>query len=217
MRRILRLVCVGAGAVLVGALSGCSTVLFSDNGAAERSAAVEREALIDAAAAVSRTKWPAPDDASWQSRIAHLGSEHVSKSDAVEVYLASLASLGEAGTRYDLVLADAGEHLKAADGLARAAANAANSVRPVMADVSIVEDAIGDLRYTRDIYVECLKTLAKEGEPAPAGNVRALKSQFDDAIKALGDVADELADRVADDRTETFAGPPQRDRLNGSL
>lgn len=214
MRRILRLVCVGAGAVLVGALGGCSTVLFSDNGAAERSAAVEREALIDAAAAVSRTKWPAPDDASWQARIAHLGSEHVSKSDAVEVYL---ASLGEGGARYDLVLADAGEHLKAADGLARAAANAANSVRPVMADVSVVEDAIGDLRYTRDIYVECLKTLAKEGEPAPAGNVRALKSRFDDAIKALGDVADELADRVADDRTETFAGPPRRYRLNGSL
>lgn len=214
MRRVLRLGCVWAGAVLVGALSGCSTVLFSDNGAAERAEAVEREALIDAAAAVSRTKWPAPDDASWQARIAHIGDERVSKSDAVEVYL---ASLGEEGTRYDLVLADAGEHLKAADGLARAAAIAANSVRPVMADVSIVEAAIGDLRQTRDIYVESLKTLAKDGEPVQTAIVRDLKSQFDEAIKTLGAAADELADRVADDRTETFAGPPQRYRLNGSL
>lgn len=211
----MRLGWLSAGLVLAGALGGCSTVIFSENSADERGAAIEREALIDAAAAVSKTKWPEPQNVSWQARIAHIGADRVSKSDAVEAYL---ASFGDSKPKYDKVLGDAGAHLLAADNLTRAAANAANSVRPVMADVSVVEEAIGDLRQTRDIYLESLKILAREGEPVRSANIRALKSQFDGAIKELGDVADELADRVADDATQIYAGPSSpRYKLNGSL
>lgn len=215
MRKVARLGCLLAGVIQVGALGGCSTVLFSEDNSAARTAAIEREALIDAAETLSRTSWPEPENVSWQARIVHIGADRVSKSDAVEIYL---ASLGETGDRYSKVLRDAEAHLRAADDLALAAANAAQSVRPVMDDVSIVEEAIGDLRQTRDIYVESLKALAKLGEPAPSPTVRELKSGFDTAIKTLGAVADELADRIADDDTETFAGPAQHDQLvEGSL
>lgn len=215
MRKVARLGCLLAGVILVGALGGCSTVLFSGDNSTDRAAAVEREALIEAAETVSRTSWPEPENVSWQARIVHIGAGRVSKSDAVETYL---ASLGDAGDRYGSVLRDAEAHLRAADELALAAANAAQSVRPVMDDVSIVEEAIGDLRQTRDIYVESLKTLAKLGEPVPPSIVRDLKSAFDSAIKSLGSVADELADRIADDDTETFAGPAQHEQfVEGSL
>lgn len=214
MRNTVRLGRVWAGVVLAGVLGGCSTVIFSEHSSTERTTAIEREALIEAAAAVSRTQWPKPENASWQARIVHIGASRLSQSDAVDAYL---ASLGGDETRYVRVLDDAGAHLRAADGLTRAAANAAQSVRPVTADISIVEAAIGDLRQTRDIYVEALKVLDKQGEPVPAASLRQLKSDFDSAIKQLGAVADELADRVADDHTETFAGPTRRDTIDGSL
>lgn len=215
MRKVARLGCLLAGVIVAGALGGCSTVLFSENNSAARTAAIEREALIDAAETVSRTNWPEPEKVSWQARIVHIGADRVSESDAIGIYL---TSLGATGDRYSKVLRDAEGHLRAADGLALAAANAAQSVRPVMEDVSVVEDAIGDLRQTRDIYVESLKILAKQGEPVSSSTVRELKSDFDAAIKSLGAVADELADRIADDDTETFAGPARHDPLaEGSL
>lgn len=204
MRKLLRLGLILAGAILAGAAAGCSTVIFTQGDNASRTSAVEREALIEAAAAISETKWPEPDSMSWRARIAHIGEPRVSKSDAARVYLASLETEGD---RYGKILADAAQHLRAAEGMTRAAANAASSVRPVMADISVVEEAIGDLRQARDIYVECLETLEEQGEPIGQQYVSDLKSQFDNAIRELGEAADILADRVAADQTKTFAAP----------
>ncbi|MEZ5982000.1 MAG: hypothetical protein R3C54_06780 [Parvularculaceae bacterium] len=210
MRINLRLVGVVFGALLtgplLGSLGGCSTVVFSENTSTQRAAAVEREALIDAASQVAKTKWPHPQNASWQARFISMspGGERLSQSETINAYLNSLSS---DQSKPEQVLADAQGHLAAASALARAANAAAGSIRPVKADVAIVEEAIGDLRDTRDIYVASLKSLAKHGEPVQTTNVRELKSEFDDAIRELGAAADLLADRVDGDQTETFAAP----------
>lgn len=213
MRSIIRVGGALVGAVIIGMSGGCSTVIFTDsNVAADRASAIEREALIEAASAVSETKWPQPTQIAWQARLSPLSASEdvVTEADAAEAYLSSIRVPGR---RHEQVYADAEAHLRAAAALARAADAATNSVRPVKADIAVVEDAIGSLRQTRDIYVLSLKALARHGEPVEAENVRALKDDFDDAIKALGSAADALADRVARDRTKTFAGPVRSDPL----
>lgn len=197
-RRLAAIAAIGLG--------GCSTVLSSENGAELRAAAIEREALKSAADAVALTRWPKPENADWGARLAGVvgaGSERFSEDDAVAAYL---AALGES-PRQDDLLADAARHVAAAGELARVAQGAAESIRPTMTDVSIVEDAIIGLRATRDIYLEAADALAKEGEALSPAEERALKAAFGDAIKELGAAADHLADRVAADDTTTYASP----------
>lgn len=216
MRGILRLGCAGAGVVLLGlAASGCTTVVLSDNKTpAERSVAVERAQLARAAQEVSKTRWPKPEQESWRARL--IGFEDsgadVTSSDALDFYIAALRAESD---RSERVLADAEQHLRAAAGLVRAAEAAADAVRPAMSDVSIVEGAIGDLRQTRDIYLASLKALARDGDTIDAERTRDLKHAFNDAIRDIGAAADVLADRVANDETNTLAGP--RRNTAGSL
>ena len=187
-------------------LGGCSTVIKSENSETLRAAAVEREALIAAAGAVVETKWPKPDGADWGARLvgaAPSGSRDVSENDAAAMYLAKLGPAPRKGA----LLADAAVHIGAAQELARAAEATAQAVRPARADVSIIEEAIVDFRQTRDIYLATLKTIAKDGEPVTSSETKALKASFAGAIEALSAAADDLADSVERDDTETFAGP----------
>jgi hypothetical protein len=204
VRRVAYLRLFAAAAVT--ALGGCSTVLKSENSAELRAAAIEREALKSAAEAVASVKWPKPESADWGARLAGVvgaAPERVSEDDAARAYLAVLGP----APRKDALLADAARHVAAAGELARLAEGAAEAIRPTMTDVSIVEEAIIDFRRTRDVYYEAVAALAGEGEAFSSAESRALKASFSDAIERLGDAADALADRVAEDDTRTFAGP----------
>ncbi len=184
------------------AASACSTGL-SSNSEALRAAAVEREALSAAAEAVRATKWPKPEAADWGARLAGVvGDGRFSEEDAAAAYVAGLRA-----PRKPALIADANAHLDAAAELARIGEAVAQSVRPAMADVSTLEEAIVDLRTTREVYLAGMKAIAKDGEPVAPGEVRAIKASFSEAIEKLGDTADDLADAVEADRTETFAGP----------
>lgn len=185
-------------------VGGCSTVVFSQNQAENRNAAIERDALVSAASAISETKWPQPRSASWTARLTGGSSDAslVSKDAAIEAYL---KSLGAPPGRQTIVFSDAARHLDAANALVDAASLAAESIRPLMADVAIVEEAIGELRENRDIYLASLKELAHEGEMIDSVAVRALKAEFNEAIEAVGEAADLLAAKVSLDRTETVA------------
>ena len=214
-RRFLRAIAsVGALVTMTG---GCSTVVFQEHAGATRSPAVERDALVRAASDVSQTKWPKPEGASFGRLLTVVvgSGDRVTESDAVDRYLESLAT---AQDRRLVVLADAERHLAAASLLAQAAEAAAEGFRPAMADVSLVESAIGDLRSVRDIYLSSLKRLSKEGEEVDSQTVSVLRSAFNDSIERIGDAADRLADAVAHDRTETLADRPmRRANFTGSL
>jgi hypothetical protein len=216
---VRRLLC-SAGVLSCAALglvsSGCSTVVFTQNETSDRDSAVEREALVNAASAIAETKWPQPQSASWAARLTGAAntSELTSKDEAVDTYI---ASLGTPPGRQATVYADAARHLKAANELVDAAKLAAESIRPLTADVAVVEDAISELRENRDIYLACLKELAHQGEMIETTDVRALKAEFNQALEAIGDAADLLADKASQDRTETVARSTERLNLNGSL
>jgi len=214
-----RFLCAIAGVgALVTITGGCSTVVFQEHAGATHSPAVEREALVRAASDVSQTKWPKPEGASFGRMLTGVvvgSGDRVTESDAVDRYLESLAT---AQDRRLVVLADAERHLAAASLLAQAAEAAAEGFRPAMADVSLVESAIGDLRSVRDIYLSSLKRLSKEGEEVDSQTVSVLRSAFNDSIERIGDAADRLADAVAHDRTETLADRPmRRANFTGSL
>ncbi|MBI1365371.1 MAG: hypothetical protein GC153_05380 [Alphaproteobacteria bacterium] len=215
MRR-LRLASLAAGAVVaVSSLGGCSTVVFSQNRGSDQAATVEREALLRAASAIETTKWPEPKEASFAERLTGLigGGGDAGKDGAVKAYLAAMPATG----RKEIVFADASDHLNAAAALAQAAYAAAESIRPVKSDISIVESAIAKLREDRDIYLAALKALDRSGENVESDDMRGLKSEFNSAIANIGAAADRLADSVAHDRTETLVSEPPPNKLTGSL
>lgn len=202
MPEFVRLGRVAAGICFIAiAAGGCSTVMRSEDAVALRAGHAERAALIEAAAAVARANWPTSDDGGWGGQVFAGQARAASAAKAAEFYLSTLA----APDRKNIVLADAATHLRAADALADATLSAAESLRPTMADVTVVETAIGDLRAARNIYLESLKALSRE-QKIDAGEIRGLKIAFNEAIEAVGEAADVLAERVEAERSRAFAG-----------
>lgn len=218
--RVRKLLSVSGGvAVALTALVlsvGCSTVIVPEKRAAERAAVMERAALVEAANELSQTKWPKPDSASWGARLTgFIGSgDRVSENEAAEAYLTLLQTKADPASA---LFSDASYQLAAADDLIEAAAVAAASMRPAMADVSVMEKAISDLRETRDIYISCLKTLDDEGARVDEDAVRQLKTDFNLAIEAVGVAADSLAESAARIDAKTFAKPESRRNFRSAL
>jgi uncharacterized protein YceK len=186
--------------------SGCSTVVLSQDPQQQETAA-EHAALAEAASAVAAAPWPKTAPASWSERLAGADQPElrISTTDAAQHYVASLGV-----ARRDAVLAEAARHLSAARALVEVAEAMSGALRPVMADVSLVEGAISDLRQARDIYLASLKLIDRAGEPVAAAEARRLKSDFGAVIGALGAAADRLAEEVESDPRRTFAGPAPR-------
>ncbi len=192
--------------------SGCATIVLSDNQSSERSATAAHSALVSAAADVSSADWPRGDRGFWEGNFADLTG--AGKDDKVDVYLASLAP---GPGRVAAIQSDAWDKLRSAGALVDAAHSAAEAVQPAAADVDVVETAIGNLRECRDVFIASLKAAAKQGDPVDGAALRALKAAFNESISDLGAAADKLADRVANDRTKTYARPGSRRNLTGSL
>ena len=98
--------------------------------------------------------------------------ERITKDQAVEVYVAVLEKSGDPQAA---LLADAETQLRAADVLTAAATSAASAVRPVMADVAIVEGAMGELRQAREIYLASIAMVTTDKD-ATSEMKRGLKS-----------------------------------------
>lgn len=107
---------------------------------------------------------------------------------------------------------DASRHLAAAKVLKAAAEEACESQTPRLSDVAIIEDAIADLRETQKIYVASLKKI--DGGKSLIARV---KNDFDDALKALGEVADELAESAMKRRADNFSVAGARVGDSGSF
>ncbi|MEO0880549.1 MAG: hypothetical protein AAFY22_12665, partial [Pseudomonadota bacterium] len=80
---------------------------------------------------------------------------------------------------------------------------------PSMKDVATVEAAIGFLRQSRDIYLASLNDIIADRETRLA-SAKLLRADFNAVIREIGAAADVIADRVAADRTQTFAQPKVR-------
>lgn len=201
----LRLAC--AAAVLAAA--GCSTVIkmkSADDGAG----AAERSALVEAAATTAWAPWPKPTSSSLAERLAggEVAASRISRDDAVDAYVEQLSAMDDA---QGALVSDAGRHLQAMALLKAAAETAFEGANARLSDVALIEDAISDLRETRSIYVAALKKIDGGKEI-----VSQLKRDFDEGIKALGDVADDLAESAVKRRVENYAGPESKPFAAGS-
>jgi hypothetical protein len=192
---------LAAAAILVLSAGACSTVIKSERAEAAKGSEADREALRAAAANVADAPWPKPTSSSLAERLAGAEPEgdELSRDDAVAAYVEALSGKPDAENR---LMADADRHILAARTLNEVAEAACESVAPRMADVALLEDAIADLRETRAIYVASLKEI--DGDKL---NIELVKRSFDDVIKSLGDVADDLANNAVKKNSRNFAGP----------
>lgn len=194
--------------LLAAFATGCAIGPASSQVDYANGALAERDLLSDAAAAVETAPWPKPQSISMFSRIAgavkddDADAPRISRSDAVEIYIADLAP---SGAKFSTLANDATANLGAAKRLAAFADTALSSPRLTMNDVAAVEGAIQALRENRRIYVSAAKSLEKAGEPVDDDVLDALRNGYSLAIRDLGKAADALADRIEDDRSETFA------------
>ncbi len=209
----------GGGLVfLISALSllsiqGCSSVVMSGGPGASEAISTEREALRTAAKDVTAVNWPKPTSRSFDlgfTGIISSSKEKVTKRDAVRAYAAQLAAMGDAKAR---LVEDAQTHLMAADILIRACERTALFAKPQMSDIAVVEGAIGALREAKEVYIAALKVVV-EDEDTERFVTRGLKSDFIRAIRDVGEAADLLADKVADNRRKDMA---DRDRIDQRL
>lgn len=169
--------------------AGCTTVVRNDGlprGAA--GSAPTDQTFAAAVAEATQSPWHGPTGEDEEATAAR--------------YVASLA--GNADPE-KLVLADAERQIDAALGLIAATETLAVTRAPSPEDVSALEGAISELRLARRVYIAALRDLDCPHDPHP----RAVRRDFDAAIKALGDAADGLAEASMRDRLHSWTGPHQ--------
>jgi hypothetical protein len=200
---------IGCGiAALLGIFcSGCAVIPTNSHSELNAAYNAERESLAAAAQAVEATPWPKPENVSFVARITGGGGDRVTRTEAVETYVASLQP---AGARFQKLATDARTNLLAADRLNVMAMNAADAPRLSMNDVVLLEGAIQALRENRQIYAEAAEDLEKAGEPVSDEEAGTIHDAYAIAIKALGETADLLAARIENNRSETFAEPEHK-------
>jgi len=206
---------IGCGiAAILGVLcSGCAVIPMNSHSDVKAAHNAERHNLAAAANAVEATPWPKPENVSFVTRITGGGGDRVTRSEAVDIYVDSLQP---AGARFQKLASDAWQNLAAADRLNLVALNAVNAPRLSMNDVVLIEGAIQTLRENRAIYSEATEDLEKAGEPVNDDECDAIHDAYASAIKALGQTADLLAERIENNRSETFAAPEGKSAKNFS-
>lgn len=164
---------------------------------------VERDQLAQAVRAVETTPWPKPEPVSLISRIAG-GGERISFSDVVAIYIDVLSASPD---RPGALIGDAHVNLADAAVLNEAATAAVYASRLSMNDVMQLENAIRALRENRRVYEAAAKELDELGDAVDPVVLETISEQYNLAIRQLGDAADQLAERIENDRSRTYAAP----------
>lgn len=193
-------------------ISGCAVNPLSSASTADGDIVTERDMLAEAARAVETAPWPKPQSVSFVSRLTGAAEDdRVTKSDAAEIYAVALQP---AGDRFAGLEADAMTNLAAADRLVSVAEHALSAPRLTSNDVAVVENAIQALRENRQIYVSAAHEIEKLGERVDDSALEAIRGSYTNAIRALGETADDLAERLDHDQSETYASPARRPQVH---
>lgn len=189
-----------------GALSACASVKIlppEANATSASQAATaghsERQELVQAARMLADTPWPEVTETSLANRMVSVlfGREDVaegtSREEALEVYVASLSATP--GSASSTLMHHADNTLRAARIVAERGRLAATAINPSTDDIAVLEDAIGDVRASRDMYIAALKQLKSDGHLIPDGDVAELQAAFSQTIRDIGSTADLVAER----------------------
>lgn len=175
----------------------------------------ERDHLAQAVAAVADTPWPKPQSVSLISRITGAGGgERITFSDAVAAYVDAIYASEK---RSFMLISDAQSNLADAAMLNDAAMAAVDAPRLSMNDVRLLEGAIQTLRENRRVYEAAAEKLEQRGAAVDPMVLEGISDRYSLAIRTLGEAADQLAERIENDRSRTFALPErsQVDNLTG--
>lgn len=186
--------------LVVIAVTGCSTVVRIEDTSKVSVLTEERGALLDAAEELAWSPWPKPEGSNNSGEFASSNARETvtTRGDAVKIYLASLGAFATS----DRIAADARQHILAANALIALAKRASDWPDPRLSDVAVIETSIGDLRETRAIYLSALRSIDADDD-----TIRAIREPLDDAVKALGDAADKIAESAITRRASQLAGP----------
>ncbi len=209
-----------AGLFLITSLgvpvTGCVTVGGAPSGSiapssSAKARAGEREALVEAASAVAPIAWQAPAQPTFADRLWGVANDQSSQPKRRDIIDGYVDRLQGASDPVEALEQDASQQLDAAERLIATAEQALDAIEPRMSDVGVLEAAIADLRVSRSIYLSALrqiKTNNDEDERASVSLTRIrVKTGFDVAIKQVGDLASELADRAMTTNVQRVAEP----------
>ena len=159
----------------------------------------ERQELVQAARELQSTPWPEVTEASLASRMVSVlfgresEREGTSREEALEVYVASLSAAPSSAP--SMLMRHADTTLRAARTVAERGRLAATAINPSTDDIAVLEEAIGDVRASRDMYIAALKLLKSDGHVVPDGDVAELQAAFSQTIRDIGSTADLVAER----------------------
>ncbi|NHK27828.1 hypothetical protein FF098_007940 [Parvularcula flava] len=195
--------------LVAGGLSACASVKIlppetsvASSHQPASSGYSERQELVQAARQLESTPWPEVTEASLTNRMVSVlfgreeVSEGTSREEALDIYLASLnASPSNAPST---LMRHADNTLRAARKVAERGRMAATAINPSADDIAVLEEAIGDVRASRDMYIAALKRLKSDGHIVPDGDVAELQAAFSQTIRDIGSTADMVAARSMD-------------------
>ncbi|MBB4657549.1 hypothetical protein [Parvularcula dongshanensis] len=182
-------------------LCSCASVTVSLPGlgggeVADAAPVQERIALTEALAALDASVPPEPTANEALGLIVFGGHDRARKA-AAEAYLQGVT----APDPLPAVFADIDEALRRARAVAEAGQAAATALVPVMDDVALLEDAIGDVRRCATLYTDALGLIRDKQDEAvrlSKTEIRAVKDAFTDAARDISASADRVAARLSD-------------------
>ncbi len=185
---------------LIG-LSACASVKVAVPGFSKSQETVdagysERVALLEATEALSDQPWGEADESGMMSVLFGKGRDNQADR-LVEDYLATAKADGADPVL--IVMQDMHTSLANARHVAEAGRQAVVAITPVASDITMLEDAIGEARECRDMYVKALKMLDRRGANITRDEVRDVRDAFSQTIADIGQTADLVAERVSEE------------------
>lgn len=172
--------------------------------------ATPHSGLMQAANALRQKPWPEIEKASATEKLTGMifgertRDDRFTRDDALELYVSQIRAQPEPAD--SVIRADADESLRLARALVEEARSAAHTVNPDRTDMDMLEDAIGDIRECRDMYVDAMRELGRE-DAISRQDWQELKQAFNQAITDAGRTADLLSDQLAAaQQRSSFAG-----------
>lgn len=176
----------------------------------------ERLALVAATEELDETPWPAVNETSLTERMASrlfgrkADDRGLSRDEAVDLYAESLSS--RSADPAHLLLADADRTLRSARDVAEAGRLAAEAINPDTDDIAVLEDAIAEVRFSRDMYLATLKSLKDDGHGVSNTQMAGIKAAFSQTIDDIGTTADVVAARaMSANQASQLAASPEDD------
>lgn len=173
----------------------------------------ERQALVSATRELKQTPWPDVTETSLTERMVSIlfgGDEEetgMTRDEALQLYVSSLKT--DSASPVILLTRHADNTLRSARNVAESGRLAATAINPDTDDIAVLEDAIADIRFSRDMYISAMKMLKSDGYDVSGDEMDEIRAAFSQTIRDIGTTADAVAERaMSPHQTSQLASTP---------